>query len=295
MGRRGYPLLLASGETADGATTLVNRQHPHDLIMEMSGSYSHPIGADSSVFIYAGLPGEPAFGPPAFMHRLSAGDSPAAPISHHWLDSTHIVAGVVTAGYVWRDWKLDASQFTGREPNQNRFDIDHPRFDSTSVRLSWNPTTRVALQVSWANLHSPEQLEPQQNQRRWSASAMYTAPVGRDGLWSSTIAWGRKELSDGPALDAVALETALKPDGRWTLFARGEIIRSNELIAGSSNGPVETAGEVTIGIIRDVRLSAHTKVGFGGLYTFDVIPGALRPSLGDSPRGAMALVRFKVE
>src|SRR5438128_839013 len=92
MGKRGYPLLLASGETADGVTPLVNRQHPHDMIMELSASYSHRLASDSSVFLYAGWPGEPAFGPPAFMHRLSAMDSPEAPITHHWLDSTHIVA-----------------------------------------------------------------------------------------------------------------------------------------------------------------------------------------------------------
>ena len=97
MGRRGYPLLLATGETADGVTPLVDRQHPHDLFMELSARYDHPAGPGSA-FVYAGLPGEPAFGPPAFMHRLSILDSPEAPISHHWLDSTHIVFGVVTAG-----------------------------------------------------------------------------------------------------------------------------------------------------------------------------------------------------
>ncbi|HSK38189.1 MAG TPA: hypothetical protein VK943_00330, partial [Arenibaculum sp.] len=107
MGRSGYPLLLASGETADGEHPLVDRQHPHDLFMELSASYSHRLSETDSVFLYAGLPGEPAFGPPAFMHRLSILDSPEAPISHHWLDSTHIVFGVLTAGYVHDNWKLE--------------------------------------------------------------------------------------------------------------------------------------------------------------------------------------------
>src|SRR5262249_25558719 len=80
MGKRGLPLLLASGETADGLTPLVDRQHPHDLFMELSASEAHRIGASDSVFLYAGLPGEPAFGPPAFMHRLSIADSPEPPI-----------------------------------------------------------------------------------------------------------------------------------------------------------------------------------------------------------------------
>src|SRR5436305_5716113 len=98
MGPSGYPLLLASGETANGRDRLVDRQHPHEFVMELSASVSQNIGSKSSAFLYAGLPGEPAFGPPAFMHRESIMDSPEAPISHHWLDSTHISFGVVTAG-----------------------------------------------------------------------------------------------------------------------------------------------------------------------------------------------------
>jgi hypothetical protein len=164
MGKRGYPLLLASGETADGVTPLVDRQHPHDLFMELSASYSHPIGDQASAFVYAGLPGEPAFGPPAFMHRLSIADSPEAPISHHWLDSTHIVFGVVTAGVTLDRWKLDVSRFHGREPDQHRFDIETGALDSTAARISWNPTGSLSLQASWAQVKSPEQLEPDVNQ-----------------------------------------------------------------------------------------------------------------------------------
>jgi len=81
MGKNGYPLLLASGETADGRTHLIDRQHPHDLFMELAGTYSHNLSATSSVFLYAGLPGEPALGPPAFMHRTSGVDIPEAPIT----------------------------------------------------------------------------------------------------------------------------------------------------------------------------------------------------------------------
>jgi len=98
MGPRGYPLLFASGESADGRTTLIDRQHPHELFMELAGSYSYNLSANSSVFLYAGLPGEPALGPSAFMHRTSGADIPEAPLTPHWLDSTHITFGVVTLG-----------------------------------------------------------------------------------------------------------------------------------------------------------------------------------------------------
>ncbi|MEJ1970313.1 MAG: hypothetical protein WDN03_17050 [Rhizomicrobium sp.] len=60
MGKAGYPLLLQTGETADGVNNLVDRQHPHDLFMELAALYSVPVGRDMSVFGYVGYPGEPA-------------------------------------------------------------------------------------------------------------------------------------------------------------------------------------------------------------------------------------------
>src|SRR6185295_11103598 len=204
MGASGYPLLLASGETADGVTHLVDRQHPHDLFMELSGNYTHNLSEHDSVFVYAGLPGEPAFGPPAFMHRQSGMDSPEAPISHHWLDSTHITFGVVTAGWVHDNWKVEASRFHGREPDQDRYDIETGALDSTAVRVSWNPTERLALQVSWAYQTSAEQLEPDVDETRWSASAIYTQPIGDMGWWSTTLAYGVKDPSNASSQGAWA-------------------------------------------------------------------------------------------
>jgi len=295
MGRRGYPLLLASGETADGATTLVDRQHPHDLFMELSASLSQPLGGRASVFLYGGLPGEPAFGPPAFMHRASIMDSPEAPIAHHWLDSTHITFGVVTAGVVVGPVKVEASRFHGREPDQHRYDIETGKLDSTAVRLSWNPGRRWALQGSWADVKSPEQLEPDQDVRKWSASAIYTTPFGDHGSWSTTAAWGRRSSGHEP-LDAYVLESAVKPNEAWTIFARAERTENNELaFAGGHHGPAYTVGKASIGVIRDFQAAPHVKLGVGGLYARNWVPSGLDGLYGGSPDGAMAFVRLKVD
>ena len=125
------------------------------------------------------------------MHRQSISTSPEAPITHHWLDSTHITFGVLTAGLVHDRVKLEVSRFNGREPDQHRWNIETAPLDSTSVRLSWNPTRDLSLQGSWAHLEEPEQLEPGVNQRRWSASGTYTRPMA-NGWWSTSLAWGRK-------------------------------------------------------------------------------------------------------
>ncbi|MEI9994997.1 MAG: hypothetical protein WDM91_10415 [Rhizomicrobium sp.] len=291
MGRSGYPLLLASGETADGTTPLVDRQHPHDLLMELSASYSHRLADDSSAFLYVGYPGEPALGPTAFMHRASGEDIPLAPIAHHWLDSTHITFGVVTAGLVRDAWKLEVSQFTGREPDQFRFDFDSARFDSTSVRLSWNPDPNWSLQASWGFLKSPEQLEPTVNETRYTASASYFLPLGGDGSVAATLAFGRKQLTGGIGENGFLAEAEYKPADAWTVFARAESIDSEELFASPG---LKTAGEVTLGAIHDWRIAEHWKLGLGGLYSFDIVPSDL-PSYGGAPHGAAVFVRVIVE
>ncbi len=302
MGADGYPLLLATGETANGVTPLIDRQHPHDLFMELSGSYSYRLGGAASAFLYAGLPGEPAFGPPAFMHRLSILDSPEAPISHHWVDSMHISEGVVTGGLVWGPVKLEASGFRGREPDQHRYDIETPRLDSLALRASVNPTRRLALQVSWARQVSPEELDPAVNERRWSASAIYTAPIGREGFWSTTAIWARRQAvvagaPDGPALDAWVLESAVHPDDRWTIYGRAERVDNNELLASplGYRAPGLEVGKIELGAIRDFRLGPHVTIGLGAQAARNFVGAALSAAYGGDPWGAMAFARLKVD
>ena len=294
MGKSGYPLLLASGETADGVEHLIDRQHPHDFFMELSASVSQNIGPKSSAFVYAGLPGEPAFGPPAFMHREAIMDSPEAPISHHWLDSTHIAFGVVTFGLAFGDVRIEASRFNGREPDENRWDIETGPLDSTALRISANPTRNLSLQASWAHLVSPEQLAPDENETRWSASAIYTRGVGARGWWSTTLAWGRRAQDHG-TLDAFTLESAAGLGG-WTLFGRAERIETDELFsAGGHHGPAYDVGKVSAGLLRDFRVARHVRVGVGGLYALNFVPGALEPSYGGDPDGAMLFLRLRID
>jgi hypothetical protein len=291
MGPSGYPLLLATGETADGKTPLVDRQHPHDLFMELSASLSHAFGVHDSGFVYAGLPGEPAFGPPTFMHRLSGADNVAAPITHHWLDSTHITYGVVTAGWVHRNFKLEVSAFKGREPDEHRWDIESPKVDSQAVRVSWNPDAHWSLQASWAHQKSPEQLEPDVDEDRWSTSAIYTVPFGKGGWWSSTLAYGSKRSSlTHQALGGFLAESAIKPNDPWTFYARAETVENPELAA---SGLVENVGEVSFGAVHDWRVSKRLKFGIGVQQAFDFAPSAL--GYGSDPRGTLAFVRLKID
>ncbi len=295
IGRRGYPLLLQTGETADGRTPLIDRQHPHDLFMELAVTYSLPLSGSSSVFAYFGLPGEPALGPPVFMHRLSGEEIPQAPIGHHWLDSTHVTYGVATLGIVRKNLKLEGSFFKGREPDERRFDFDKPKFDSYAFRASFNPTSNWAFQASFGHIRSREELEPNVNTDRVTVSATYNKNWGGNN-WQSLFAWGRNIDRPKGTTDAFLLESALAFRQKHTVFARLERTDKDDLFEMASPLAGETfrVGEASLGYVYDFLRAPHLKAGLGGLTSLAFVPATLKPTYGGTPLSGMVFVRFKL-
>jgi hypothetical protein len=280
-GGRGYPLLFQTGESWHDQP-LHDRQHPHDLFDELSVSYSQKFTDDLSSYFYFGYPGEPALGPPTFMHRLSAMDIPDAPIGHHWQDSTHITFGVATLGAVWKNVKIEGSVFTGREPDENRYDFDRPRFDSFSGRISWNPVQNLALQVSHGYIKGPEGLEPDVKEHRTTASAIYNRPLGKDTNWATSFVWGQKNITHEGRSQSFLFETNYQR-GRDTIYARWERVEKSghELVLtdGDLNRIFPVSG-YTIGYVRDITHGKGVDVGLGAQFTFNDMPDRLERYYG---------------
>jgi hypothetical protein len=296
MGKSGYPLLFATGETADGREPLIDRQHPHDFLMELAASYAHDLGDGRSVYLYAGLPGEPALGPPTFMHRLSGWDSPEAPITHHWFDSTHITFGVVTVGYGTRTWKVEASAFKGREPDQGRWDFETPKLDSWSLRAFWNPTANLSMQLSHGFLHSPEQLHPEDDERRTTASLSHNLPLGNGTNIASTIAWSLKDGHEHK-LNGVLAETGLRIRDRHLLFGRAEFAEEAELFHhGAYEGEVFDVAKLSLGYAYELPLGTGPfRLAFGGLASAYAYPDRLAAVYGDKGvKSAMLFARIRL-
>jgi hypothetical protein len=208
VGGSGYPLLYQTGESYQG-NKVVDRQHPHDLFAELSVAYTQRVAKNTEISLSVGMPGEPALGPPVFMHRLSAMNNPDAPLSHHYSDATHITFGTATLGFRYKNVKLEGSIFTGREPDEHRYDFDKPKFDSYSVRLSVNPSKEWALQVSNGWLKSPEEAEPHDNVQRFTASAIHTKMLGKSSYIATTLVYGQNR-HHGKTQPAVLLENSLQ-------------------------------------------------------------------------------------
>ena len=140
----GFPELFQTGETYHGEP-LVDHQHPHNVFAELAATYTLPINRKISWLLYGGPAAEPALGPVTYIHRESAAEDPAAPLSHHLEDSTHTSFGVVTTGFIIDRFKLEGSVFNGHEPNEERWSIQLAALDSWSVRGTVAPVAGIGL------------------------------------------------------------------------------------------------------------------------------------------------------
>jgi hypothetical protein len=294
IGRRGYPLLVQSGEAYQGAP-LHDRQHPHDLVMELAALYERPVARNLAFSIYLAPVGEPAVGPVAFPHRPSAADDPLAPISHHWQDGTHITFGVVTAGAFTRNVKLEASWFNGREPDEIRTNFDYAgrRLDSYSARLTVIPGPRWSVSAWYAYLSSPEGLNPDESLHRIGASALTTQPVGTRGTWSSALIYGANDqIGPGRLASSVVVESTLDLDGTNAFFGRAEYVRKSaeELVIASAPPTLEyNVGAFALGYSRAVGTVAGLAAGVGARGSVNFVPSSLAAAYGRRTPAGVAI------
>jgi len=306
----GFPQLLQTGETWRGRP-IIDAQHPHDLLMELSANLTMPLSKFASVYVYGGPVAEPALGPVAFMHRLSASETPSAPLGHHWEDSTHISFGVFTGGVnLWR-FRLEGSVFNGREPDEDRKDIDLARMNSLSARVWFTPAPNWAMQYSHGHLRDPEVLEPGTVERN-TVSVSYTRPW-ENGWSATTLIWGRNHEARGNS-NAYLFESTANFLNKNYLFTRLELIDKAGLLEENifgrqgldpfiqtGSGPKPGAkfdqsfrvGTFTFGGVRDVIAGAKLRVGVGANLTSYHLPHPLEQIYGSRPISIQFWVRLK--
>ncbi len=283
----GYSNLLATGEVCDG-DTIHDRQHPHDLVMEAAADYDRSLAGPVRWQVYGAVAGEPALGPVAFPHRLSASPNPIAPIAHHWLDSTHVSFGVVTGGIYGPRWKAEMSAFNGREPDQRRANLDLAALDSMAGRVSYMPTAGLAVQVSAGRLAEAEGelgAVPRIDVTRATASATHHRSLRAAGSWDTTVAYG-VNVEAASALSgadqrthAVLLESHVGL-GQWhSWFGRFEVVGkpAHDLHAHEFGARVFTVGKLQGGYVRYLTPRGGLVPGIGGSVSASLLPVLLAP------------------
>lgn len=299
VSNRRYPELFQQGETAYGRA-IINGQHPHDFFMELAAIYDYNLNEHSAISFYAAPVGDPALGPPAYPHRSSASEDPMAPLGHHLEDSTHIANDVITLGLTYRDFRLEASGFHGREPDEYRWNIDSGKIDSWSTRFTINPSQNWSFQYSIGQLASPEVVNPNQNTRRMTASLIYNRPL-RSGNWASMILWGRNQnLQSANVGNAYLVESTLRFRGNNNAWVRLENVdRTTELLSAAAIPSISTDAYFTRvqaytgGYDREFGHIPHVSLGLGGQLTWYGVPDTLRNDYGEHPVGGLVFLRLR--
>ena len=314
---RQYPLLFQQGETAFG-NPIVDGQHPHNFFMEVAALYDIRLSERTLLSFYAAPIGDPAIGPSAYPHRMSASENPLAALGHHQEDSTHIAYSVLTTGITWRWFRLEGSGFHGGEPSEGRWQFQPSSnglaIDSYSTRLTISPRPNWSGQYSIARIARPEALYPHEDQLRQTASIMYNRPIGaRDangltvGNWSNTLVWGRtRSITNGHdehKINSYLVESLFKFSRRNYVWTRIENAgRTSELFLqpGSSlpkdfeEDPIGHVQAYTFGYDRDFRIARFLTAAPGAQFTTYTTPEVLRRTYGDHPWGVAAFVRFRI-
>jgi hypothetical protein len=294
-----YPLLFQTGETSDGLP-IIDGQHPHDLFMELSSQYALQVNSDLLVHFYGALRGDPALGPVAFPHRISAQELPQAALSHHLQDSTHIADIVLTGGAQYRQFRIEVSGFHGAEPDEDRWDLDPGAIDSWSTRFTYDPAKNWTAQISTGRLHNPEELEPG-DIHRTTASVTHHR-VTPDGLWASSFVWGwNHKLVHDLNVHSYLLETLWRFRHINYATARFEIVDKEELFGHHDDDvrvdelddEVFNIKAITFGYARDFNLFPKLQTGIGANVTFYATPSELDPFYGESPKGFLVYFRIR--
>ena len=294
---RYYPELFQQGETAFGKP-IVDGQHPHNLFMELAAMYDHDCGDRGLLSVYVAPVGDPALGPIAFPHRLSAESDPLAPLAHHLQDSTHIAWGVATGGFTWKQARIEASGFHGREPDENRWHIEVGGVDSWSARVTVSPAPDWTVQYSFGHLHSPEALHPREDVLRQTASIAVHHTWAAAEIDATTI-WGRNH-TDGTPVDAngylVEAEAQLRAkQSLWTRIENDD--RTTDLLGAAAPTEETVVGRVkafTAGYAHRIWSNHWSAAEIGAQPTFYVTPAHLMSFYGRHPVGVAAVLHWRI-
>ena len=288
--------LFQRGETYHGLL-LVDRQHPHDLFVQLAAAWERALSPGVKLRFYLAPVGEPALGPVAYPHRLSASENPTAPLSHHNHDSTHISSDVITLGLTAGFLTLEGSVFHGEEPDENRWDIDQGKLDSYSGRITLRPAEGFSFQFSSGYRKHPEALEPG-NQTRTTASLSYQRGDA-SSFCAATVASGLNQTDDGREWGHL-FEWTWKFAGKNFFYGRMEsvdrdfyeLVHKQQRPEGVEPDRV-TVQAATLGFARNLPWPSEAELAAGADVTLYRFPSRLDSVYGGSPVSVHGFLRLR--
>jgi hypothetical protein len=208
-------------------------------------------------------------------------------------DYSHVTFGVITVGYFYKRVKIDTSLFNGREPDEKRYDIDEPRFDSGSIRLSMNPSNNTCLQFSHGYIKEPEVLEPGGEHSPYNRiSYLELSCFLRQHAFNGA---GLGNEQTGPRQGTKFLAEADYQFGENALFTRMEFIKKSGEELGleeEKSRDLFSISAFTLGIARTIFSSHNVSISIGALCTVSPVERDLGRIYGGVPFSIEGYLRF---
>lgn len=311
LGKRGYPLLVQSG-SYENTGRVPNRQHPHDLVGELSASYDRSITSSVAASVYAAAVGEPAIGPVSYRHRASSALNPMAPLGHHSQDATHVSNGVATLGVYSKTLKLEGSAFNARMTDNYRFNIDYvgARLDSYSGRATFmRPNITLS---AWAGyIYAHDRLEDPIGMQRYGLSLLASSEA-RDGQRrSSALVYGYDVHHHGSrhhnhgdstaktynVVTSLLWESSLPLTRTWATHLRLEQVDKSADDLGFQGGDLTQMFEIrplTVGLTYSLPSRGDLSLSLGAQATMTLLPKDLEATYRTRyPMGFVAYVNVR--
>jgi hypothetical protein len=152
---------------------------------------------------------------------------------------------VATAGFAYKDLKLEGSIFTGKEP---------------------------------------EALEPGVNQHRTTASVIWSKSAGEGRNFTASFVWGRLKPSASGSQDSFLAE-ADYGIGKYSVFGRAELVEKTgeELGIEAFGHDILNVGALSIGAARKILERNKFVLSFGAMGTINFMEDELEGFYGDAP------------
>jgi hypothetical protein len=191
-------------------------------------------------------------------------------------------------------WIVEGSAFRGREPDEQRWDLDTGRLDSAAGRIWFRPSNTWIAQASYGFLNDPEQLVPG-DVRRTTASLSWT---GGAAAISGMYGHNRRQYSDTSAW----LGEATVTHGAESFYGRVEVLQvetEHLLFTQIVHQPhpqelIDWLQTATVGAVHDLWKSDRgAALGIGGDVGFYGTPARLKPFYGAHPMSFHVFLRLR--
>ncbi|MEX2592666.1 MAG: hypothetical protein WD426_07820 [Anditalea sp.] len=202
---------------------------------------------------------------------------------------------MATLGFRYRNFKLEGSSFTGREPNEERYGFDKPRFDSWSARFSFNPSPEWALQVSKAWVKDVHEFGPREDVDKTTASVLHALRLGSNSFLNSTAVWGHNNAEGHHSQHSFLLESALSLN-TTTIYGKYEWVEKsteNLLLDEEKygHGVLFPVNAISLGIQQNLFTALKTNMAVGVQGSWYSVGNQLEELYGKNPLALQLYLR----